>query len=75
MNVRICAKCSDMFTADLVVGTGNKIGSYDGYVPDWMPGEHYGDYIILDIDVKTGKIKNWKKPAESTVRKTFLKRN
>lgn len=29
------------------------------YVPNIMPGEHYGDYIILDID-EDGKILNWK---------------
>jgi hypothetical protein len=26
-----------------------------------MPGDHYGDYLMLDIDPYTGKIVNWKK--------------
>ncbi len=30
----------------------------EDYVPSYMPGNHYGDYVILDID-DSGKIKNW----------------
>ena len=30
----------------------------DGYVPAFFPGE-YGDYVDLQIDVRTGKIINW----------------
>jgi hypothetical protein len=33
----------------------------DGYVPSFMPGEHYGDYLILDIDIDSGLVTNWKK--------------
>lgn len=36
----------------------------DGYVPGFFPGNHYGDYVILDIDIDTGMIKNWKKPTK-----------
>ena len=25
--------------------------------------KHYGDYLILDIDLETGQILNWKKPT------------
>lgn len=39
----------------------------DGYVPDFMPGEHYGDYVILDIDLDSGQIKNWKKPTAEQI--------
>ena len=31
-----------MFSASLCEDEG-VIGEYDGYVPDWFPGEHYGD--------------------------------
>jgi hypothetical protein len=39
-----------------------------------MPGEHYGDYIILDIDIDTGVIKNWKKPTKEVI-KEWIKAN
>ena len=31
----------------------------DGYVPDFFPGTSYGDYVELQIDVRTGQIVNW----------------
>ena len=52
-----CIKCSDMFAASF---DGKDC---DGYVPDFFPGNHYGDYVMLDIDVDTGRITNWKKPT------------
>lgn len=53
----------------------------DGYVPDFFP--HYsiteksstysrsnmGDYLILDIDLDTGQILNWKKPTKEQLEK------
>lgn len=56
----ICAKCSDLYSHVLKRKDGKEV-EYSGYVPSFMPGEHYGDYIMLDIDVYTGKILNWKK--------------
>lgn len=44
---------------------------YEGYVPDFFPEEHYGDYVYLDIDVNTGKITNWKKPTKTQLKKYF----
>jgi hypothetical protein len=61
--ISISAKCSDLFNATLTVD-GKQIGDYDGYVPEFMPGEHYGDYVRLVIDIDTGKILNWKKPTK-----------
>lgn len=58
----ICAKCSDMFSASL--NDGQSIKHYDGYVPDFFPENHYGDYVELKIDIDTGKILNWKKPSK-----------
>jgi hypothetical protein len=58
--LRVCAKCSDMFGGTLLED-GRR---YDGYVPDFFPGQHCGDYVQLDIDIETGQIVNWKRPTE-----------
>ena len=63
--LKITAKCSDMFFARF----GEK--RYNGYVPDFMPGQHYGDYVQLDIDVNTGLIVNWKTPTEEQLKEVF----
>lgn len=39
-----------------------------------MPDEHWGDYVILEIDIATSKILNWKADAMSEV-KNFVKDN
>lgn len=53
-------KVRDEFTATLKDESGSIIKEQDdGYVPSFMPGEHYGDYVILNIDVTTGQIINW----------------
>jgi hypothetical protein len=72
--LRIHAKCSDMCSSELVDQDGATIHETDGYVPGFMPGEHYGDYIILDIDIDTGMIKNWKKPTKEVI-KEWIKAN
>ena len=59
MILSICAKCSDRFSANLDDGRG-----YHGGVPDFFPGDHYGDYVQLDIDTETGEIVNWQKPTK-----------
>jgi len=28
-------------------------------VPGFMPGDHYGDYVMLEIDLATGRIVDW----------------
>ena len=72
MIIKICAKCSDLFGANLVNDNGLPRGeSYSGYVPDWMPGIHYGDYVELDIDTATGRILNWKRPTSKQLAETF----
>lgn len=60
MRIFIDAKCSDLCTTTVVDNKGTEVFSHDGYVPYFMPGEHYGDYIRLEIDLKSGKILNWK---------------
>lgn len=60
--IKFCAKCSDMFSASL--HDGQTIKQYEGYVPDFFPDQHWGDYVIFEIDIDTGKILNWKKPTQ-----------
>lgn len=67
----IVAKCSDMCVATLL--ENNKVlKENDGYVPRLMPGQHWGDYIEIDIEVATGLIINWKVPSKTAIAK-FIK--
>ena len=43
----------------------------EDYVSDFFPGDHYGDYLILDIDLETGQIKNWNKPNIEDIESIF----
>lgn len=62
--LRIHTKVRDTFEAYVLDQDGQEIGGQeDGYVPEFMPEEHYGDYLILDIDIETGQITNWNKPS------------
>lgn len=60
--IHLSAKCSDLFA--MQDENGNQ---YDGYVPDFFPEDHYGDYLILSIDTRTGKILNWPKNLSDLV--------
>jgi hypothetical protein len=66
--LKIYCKVRDEFTADLVDQNGETIHEQqDGYVPGFMPGEHFGDYVILDIDLDTGQVLNWKAPSAAQI--------
>lgn len=66
--LKIYSKITDRFCAELVGKDGEQIfDQEDGYVPGFMPGDHYGDYLILDIDLDTGKILNWKPPTAEAI--------
>lgn len=67
--LRLHIKVRDGFAAGLQDAQGDEVGSYEGYVPDFFPGDHYGDYLILNIDLETGQIKNWKKPGAADIEK------
>ena len=69
--MHITLKVSDTFCANLENAEGQEIGTYEGYVPDFFPDDHYGDYVILSLDLETGKVLNWKKPTEEEL-KNFL---
>jgi hypothetical protein len=55
----ICVKCSDLYSHTIYKQDGTTV-EYSGYVPSFFPEEHYGDYVMLDINPYTGKILNWK---------------
>ncbi len=65
-------KCCDTFECQIIDQDGQILKQYEGYVPKFMPGEHWGDYLILDIDLNTGQITNWKKLDASDVEE-FIK--
>lgn len=65
--LNLYCKIRDCFTATLVDQDGVTLKEYDGYVPNFMPGDHYGDYLILDIDIDTGQITNWKTPSREKI--------
>ena len=66
--LKLHLKVTDRFSASLESATGTEIHAQsDGYVPDFMPDQHYGDYVILDIDIDTGQITNWKTPSAEQI--------
>ena len=67
-SVFVTAKCSDLCHVSFKDDKGNEIGERDDYVPDWMPEEHYGDYVELEIEVATGQILNWKVPTQKELK-------
>jgi len=42
--------------------------TYTGYVPDFFPEQHWGDYVELKIDADTGQILNWKVPTKKDLK-------
>lgn len=67
--IRLYCKIRDMFTASLHDQNGDELYvQEDGYVPSFMPGKRFGDYIILNIDIDTGKITNWNQPTEKELK-------
>ncbi len=64
--IKTCIKVRDAFTADVIDADGEVIRTLESeYVPNCFPGNHYGDYLELDIDIETGQILNWKKPTQA----------
>lgn len=62
--IRTHIKVCDRFSGQVIDADGKLLRSIeDEYVPDCFPGQHYGDYLELDIDIETGQILNWKKPT------------
>ena len=70
--ITVSAKCSDCCYTQALDADGKVLYSKDGYVPDFMPGKHYGDYVELEIDVNTGKILNWETPDTAKIREDLM---
>lgn len=70
--VQLYMKVRDEFSCSIVDQDKKNIHSYEGYVPSFMPGEHYGDYLILNIDLDTGQVTNWKTPTPEEIEQ-FIK--
>ena len=64
--LRISAKCSDLCWTEFTDSKGNKTES-NGYVPKGIGIDEWGDYVVLDIDMKTGQILNWKPVTDAQV--------
>ena len=62
----ISAKCSDLCYTKYTDKNGNETES-DGYVPTGLGIDEYGDYVVLDIDMETGQIQNWKPITDKQV--------
>ena len=72
--LKICLKVSDRFCASLLDQDGTEIHDFDDcYVPDFMPGQHYGDYVMLDIDIDSGQITNWTVPSAEQIQEAIAK--
>ena len=65
--LKLHLKVSDRFDATLIDQDGQVLKEHEGYVPGFMPGEHYGDYVILDIDIDSGQITNWMQPTAQEI--------
>ena len=61
----ISAKCSDLCFTNYTDNNGNETET-DGYVP-YDIGIGGGDYVDLEIDMKTGQILNWKSVSDARV--------
>lgn len=63
--LRICLKVRDEFSATVHDQDGIELGGQsDGYVPDFMP---HGDYVMLDVDLESGRITNWQPPTAEQI--------
>ena len=66
--IKLYTKVRDEFAAYIYDSEGIELGGQgNGYVPDFMPGDHDGDYIMLNIDLDSGVITNWKVPTADEI--------
>ena len=68
----ICAKCSDLCSTNYTDKNGKETES-EGYVPKNIGIDWCGDYVEIDIDMKTGQIQNWKPVTDAQVIKAQKK--
>ena len=71
-SVSVHVKVTDRGNYEFKSPTGTTLKEIsEDYVPIFFPGDHYGDYLILDIDLETGQILNWKTPSTSDIEEIF----
>ena len=73
--LHMCLKVRDCFSAEFINENGVIVGSYEGYVPDFFPEDHWGDYVDLEIDIETGQIINWNVPTSENISKLLSNDN
>ncbi len=61
-SVEVHAKVCDSGSYTLKDLNGKELANSNDYVPSFFPDVHYGDYLILNIELETGKILNWRRP-------------
>lgn len=66
--LKLHIKAVDTGSYTLMDADGTVLKDHDGYVPDFFPGQHYGDYVELNIDIDTGQILNWNKPTAAQLK-------
>jgi len=67
--LKISAKCSDLCWTEYTNNKGKKTET-DGYVPHGIGIDEdgdSGDYVSMEIDMKTGQILNWKPVTDAQV--------
>lgn len=75
-SVFLHAKLCDSGSYELRDESGKEVASRSDYVPSFFPDDedgssNYGDYLMLNIDLETGQILNWKKPNPADVARAF----
>jgi hypothetical protein len=72
--LKVSAKVEDSCGIQAMDEDGQRVIDYCDYVPDFFPGMHFGDYLELDIDVKTGQILNWNRPTQAQIKRELKRR-
>jgi len=67
--ISISCKVRDECHLEFMQADGH-IDGYQGYVPDFFPSEHFGDYIIFPITAD-GKIEGWQ-PTDKQIYESLL---
>ena len=66
MKLKFSGKTSDMCSYTLLDDEGENLRKGDGYVPSGL-GIGGGDYVSFELDLKTGKIVNFKPMTDDQV--------
>lgn len=69
INLHVKVKDAGCYT--LMGSDGKVVAELEDYVPSIFPGQHYGDYLELEINIETGLIVNWDAPEPKEVAVAF----